>query len=219
MQDFDSVKAHFLEVARLKYFITMMMKKHHLIDDIVVKNVPEAVTPFYGRIVDHDALVVEFSKGVPNLICTNWGGVPIESAKLCRGYPADYDRFIRDLDKNLRFVEEEPIMATNYDEIGPRCAVSRLPWSQAKLPIHFNDEVDFTDKTIGSKEETAQLAEIYYAVNRQLIASGHPEMVASAPKAVEKPLFAQPEHKKRVCIIAGQLKQFLKHKEPEKDNL
>ena len=73
-------------------------------------------------------------------------------------------------------------------------------------------------RMVGSEQEQAELAMIFDANNQYFRKIGHPEFVHSEPEkaaVVEKPV-VKAEPKKRFCIVAGQLKQFLKRPNPDK---
>ena len=208
---------YFTDVVRIKYAITVLMKKHNLIDEIVVDNRAEKVNSFYGRIVKNGAYAIEFSRGVPSMIYTPFGSVGIESAKFCRGSLTDYKDFLSELDKNFGLVEKEPVVKDRFNQVGPLCAIARLPWKDKnKFPTEFEDLSLTTDSyDYGSVEEEQHVAEIYRAVNEQFVKKGHSEMVASQPKP-KAPKAVVNEPKKRKCIIWEQIKNWMK-KRPEKE--
>ena len=98
--EFNEVE-YFTDVARIVYAFSALMKKHNLVKEIVIDNNAEKVNPFYGRIAKNGAYAVEFSRGVPSILYTPYGGISFESAKFCRGDLVNYKQFLHDMDCNL----------------------------------------------------------------------------------------------------------------------
>lgn len=205
-------KEYLIDMVRIKYLSVLLMKKHHLIDDIVIKNTPENIEPFYGRIGKNGAFVMEFSKGVPSLLHSPFGGYQFEAAKLCRGSLENYKAYWKEMNENFDFKEVEPTVNNNLDLVGPMCVIRKLPWREnEKLPEDFDNNISMTNKYFGSKAEDKHIAALLQEVDEYFIKSGHAEMVYSVPKPKEQlKRYIIEEPKKSKCVILGQLKQFLK---------
>lgn len=211
-------KEQFLNIARMVYLYTLKMKEHHLIDEMMIDHNPKMVNANYGRVENDSAYVVEYSRGVPSMIYSGFGAFEIPAAKLCRGHVNDYKAFQRDVDAIFGQLEMQPMIENRMDMIGPRYIVSKMPWlNQVELPLEYKPQSMANDQ-IGSEQEQAELAMIFDANNQYFRKIGHPEFVHSEPEkaaVVAKPV-VKAEPKKRFCIIAGQLKQFLKRPNPDK---
>lgn len=214
--EFNEVE-YFTDVARIVYAFSALMKKHNLVKEIVIDNNAEKVNPFYGRIAKNGAYAVEFSRGVPSILYTPYGGISFESAKFCRGDLVNYKQFLHDMDCNFGLVEAQPVVKDRLNQVGPICAITRLPWKEkTKFPAEFEDISLSTDSyDYGSVEEEQHLVNIYKTVNDQFMQKGHSELIFSQPKS-KAPKVVLKEPKKRKCIILGQVKNLLK-KGPEKE--
>ncbi|MCQ2381766.1 MAG: hypothetical protein MJ054_00495 [Clostridia bacterium] len=214
-----SDKEYFSDVIRLKYSISMLMKKHNLINNVIVENSPEKIIPYYGRIANNGTYAVEFSCGVPRIICTPYGSIEIESAKLCRGNLIDYKEFHKELDKVFGLVEIQPIIRNNMDLIGPRCAITMLPWKTNQVfPVSF-DEISLRKKDfkIVAKEQN-YLEILYNELDQYFKETGYQNVMFSNVK--KQPVVVKKvEEPKKYHFILNYLKQFLKKVTTEKENV
>lgn len=193
---------YFTDVAKIRYVIASLMRKHNLIDRVKLPN--GELNSFHMRVQPNKQAVfgVEFIDDViPDCIYTPYGALEINCRDHFRNLSSAYltteekCAFLSELRKTLPMVE---LQSYEADMRGTRMlqpaiyGITRLPW---KKDVVFNQPLQEVPPSFnnGIKQQTAErqhVAEVFNQVNVGLQAAGYPE--ASLTIAEQKMVTPEP---------------------------
>ena len=181
-QAFDEV-AYFLNIAKLRYSIAVLMRKYNLIDRTELPN--GALNSFHLRAAKNPQamIAVEFSHDVlPASIATPYGALEINTADPFRelNYAClsneDKALFMRELRQMFAMVPLQPYVKDMISENtlqSPIYGVTRFPWSKQVFSQPFWEGQPLAADLQAYQAEQKHVAEIFDQVNAVLQAQGY----------------------------------------------
>lgn len=203
MKDFNDVE-YFSDVAKIRLVIAKLMKKHHLVDEVVMENALNQVDPFYGRIAKTGAFAVEFYCGLPEYIYTPYGKTAIDAGAHHSLDAESKANLFNDLETLFGLKVAKPaFMIDGVDKFGPWCTLTKLPWkANEKFPATFVNATEVEDAMhFASHEEAMHVQDVFAQVNQNL----KTQMQATQQDVVAEPVVTP--HKKRYFVLSAQLRE------------
>ena len=168
MKEFNDVE-YFSDIAKIRLAINKLMKKHNLINEIVMDKALNQVNPFYGRITKNGAFAVEFYCGVPKYLYTPFGKTAIDTGVQCSLNVENMENLFKDLENLFGLKVTLPACKIDgVDKFGPWCTLTKLPWkADEKFPGTFVNATETEDvMCFASGEETMHVNEVLSQVNQ-----------------------------------------------------
>ena len=139
-----AIKEHFSDVERTQCVIAGLMKKHRIVNEVVIQNNRGTLDPLTRRIVKTGALIVEIVDGLPTYIYSLCGKLKLESAGYYNYNPLNQDKLFQEMKKLFGMVALEPTIyyKKNGNE-GTLYALTRVPWDKNKVFPTVSEEVIF----------------------------------------------------------------------------
>ena len=180
---FDEVE-YLTDITKLRYGVAGILKKHGIVDEIIVNNDVDYLDQSCGRLTKNSALTIDFLDGSPRAIGSIYGEIKPDAAEHRRGSLRLNQACVDEICNTYGLVQIMPVVKDFGIEVGPKYVVTRYPWkADQKIKAKYHEEkTPLTHQQMMANFE--KLDELQKRVNLNLIRNNQAHLTVEVPERI-----------------------------------